>query len=323
MGINGEKRTLTTTTKEIEEKNNLISKCFFEKKILLLKNFYKKKQKHQSTEKKKIKMQLIDLDSIIKTKAPKLYPKIPGFLLRKIKNLIHQDEMNAIVENNKDKHGVDFAQAVINYFNIKLEIKGAENLPPDNKLYTFASNHPLGGLDGLALACVLGNKYKNIKIMVNDILMSVKNLQDIFVPINKHGAQGKRSADSIQRSYSSDSQMVVFPAGLVSRKRGGEIRDLDWKKNFISKTVHYQRDIIPIFFEGSNSNFFYRLANFRKKIGIKFNIEMLFLPHEMFKQRNKTFTIKIGKPIPWETFDKTLTHREWALFVKNLVYELK
>lgn len=288
-----------------------------EKKILLLNEFsnycYMPEEKQ---------IQQIDLDLIIKNKAPNIYPKIPKFLIGIVKKIVHEDGINDIILKNSHLYGVDFAKAVINYFNISIKIEGEENLPKDAATYTFASNHPLGGLDGLALADVLGSHYPSIKIMVNDLLMNLNNLESIFIPINKHGGQAKNAADIINQTYLSDVQLVVFPAGMVSRKTNGKIIDGEWKKNFISKTVQYQRNLVPIHFEGYNSKFFYRLANIRTKLGIKFNIEMLFLPHELFKQHNSSFTIKIGKPIPWQTFDKTHTHAEWADIVKKLVYEL-
>ena len=95
------------------------------------------------------------------------------------------------------------------------------------------------------------------------------------------------------------------------------------KKTFVTKSIQSQRDVVPIHFEGQNSNFFYRLANINKMLGIKFNIAMLYLADEMFKNRHKTFRVVIGKPIPWQTFDKSKTPAQWAEHVKGIVYNLK
>ena len=266
-------------------------------------------------------IQQIDLDSIIKEKDPKLYSRLPNFVINRLKNLVHQDEINDVIKRNGHLYGVDFAQALINDFNISIEIEGEENLPEISHLCTFASNHPLGGFDGVALAAVLGNRYPNIKIMVNDLLMHLVNLRPIFVPINMHGSQEKGSASAVNEAYMSDAQMVVFPAGMVSRKRGGNIVDATWRKNFIRKTIQFERDVIPVRFVAYNSNFFYKFATFRKLIGLP-NLEMVLLPKELFKKKNSSFTIKIGKPIPWQTFDKSAGQLEWAEYVKNIVYEL-
>lgn len=264
----------------------------------------------------------IDIDNVLKTKAPKYYKKIPKFATNYLKKTVHQDDINNLLELNKDKEGVDFMNALMNDLNLKLNVVGEENIPSEGK-FIFASNHPLGGLDGICLSSYLGNRYrKKIKYLVNDVLMFLKPLQPIFVPINKYGSQAKKSAQLINEAFASDNQIITFPAGLCSRKQKGKIEDLEWMKNFILKAIEYERDVIPVHFEGRNSNFFYNFANIRKALGIKFNIELIYLPDELFKNKNHTFTITFGKPIPWQTFDKSRTPSQWAQYVKEQVYLL-
>lgn len=265
----------------------------------------------------------IDIDNVLKSKTPKHYKKIPKFATNYLKRTVHQDEINDLIERNIDKDGVDFMNALLGEFNLKLAIKGEENIPAEGK-FVFASNHPLGGMDGICLSAYLGTKYnKKIKYLVNDVLMFIKPLQSIFVPINKYGGQAKKSAQLINEAFASDNQIITFPAGLCSRKQNGKITDLDWMKNFIVKAVEFKRDVVPVHFEGKNSNFFYNFANIRKATGMKFNIELIYLPDEMFKNKNQTFTITFGKPISWQTFDKSRTPSEWADYVKQTVYSLK
>ncbi|GHT57436.1 glycerol acyltransferase [Bacteroidia bacterium] len=266
-------------------------------------------------------IQQIDLDAIIKGKAPKLYQILPRFVLNWLKKLIHQEEINDVIRRLGHLYGVDFAKALIADFNINIEVEGLDNLPEAEHLCTFASNHPLGGLDGVALAAVLGDRYPNVKLVVNDVLMNLVNLAPVFVPINKYGSQGKDSAGTLNEAYDSDAQMVVFPAGMVSRKQKGEIKDLVWKKNFIVKTIRFQRDVVPVLFQGKNSKRFYRVAKWRKWFGLP-NIELILLPDELFKNKNATFRITFGKPISWEIFDESASRTEWADYVKNIVYEL-
>ena len=183
------------------------------------------------------------------------------------------------------------------------------------------SNHPLGGQDGVALGYVLGSFYGGkVKYMVNDLLMNLHGLAPLCIPINKTGKQAKDFPRMVEAGFASDNQLIMFPAGLCSRRQNGVIRDLDWKKTFIVKSVEAHRDVVPIHFEGRNSNFFYNLANFCKMLGIKFNIAMLYLADEMLKNRHKTFTITIGKPIPWQTFDKSKSPAGWAQYVNCLLY---
>lgn len=265
----------------------------------------------------------IDVDGILRTKMPKHYKQIPRFLVDYLKRTIHQDEINGILERNSDVEGVAFMRRLVDQeFNNTILTKGEENIPPEGR-FVFVANHPLGGMDGICISAFLGEKYDGkIKYLVNDLLYFLKPLQPIFVPINKYGSQAKGSAQAINEAYASDDQILSFPAGLVSRKQKGEIKDLMWHKSFIQKAIENKRDVIPVHFSGQNSRFFYNFANIRKMLGIKFTIEMIYLPDEMFKNKNSTFTITFGKPIPWQTFDKSKNPVEWAQYVKETVYSL-
>ena len=265
----------------------------------------------------------IDIKQVLQQKAPSAARKIPGFVVRYLIRTVHQDELNDILRRYHDKDGVAFMQELIGYFDLNLELVNEENIPTGGR-YIFASNHPLGGLDGICLSAIIGGHFDGkIRYLVNDLLLYLSNLRSIFVPINKHGAQGKKNAELIEEAYASDNQIITFPAGLCSRKQNGKIQDTEWKKSFIQKAVEHKRDIVPVFFEGRNSNFFYRLANMRKALGIKMNYEMIYLPDEMFKSKHKTFRIHFGKPIPWQTFDNSRKPAEWAEWMKGIVYNLK
>lgn len=264
----------------------------------------------------------IDIDAILAAKAGKKARFVPRFLVSYLKKIVHQDEVNEFLRINHDKRDLAFIDEFMKYFNNSFEIKGLENLPDDGR-FTFVSNHPLGAQDGLGLAYILGRKYEGkIKLLVNDLLMNIPHISSFWVPINKTGKQARNFPQQVNAAFESDNNIVMFPAGICSRKRGGVIRDLEWKKTFITKSIQTQRDIIPIHFEGQNSEFFYRLANINKMLGLKFNIAMLYLSDEMFKNRNKTFKVTIGKPIPWQTFDNSKRPAEWAQYVKELVYTL-
>ena len=265
----------------------------------------------------------IDIKQVLRQKAPSVARKIPGFMVDYLIRTVHQDELNEILRRYHDKDGVAFMQELIGYFDLNLELVNEENIPAEGR-YIFASNHPLGGLDGICLSAIIGGRFDGkIRYLVNDLLLYLSNLRSIFVPINKHGAQGKKNAELIEKAYASDNQIITFPAGLCSRKQNGKIQDTEWKKSFIQKAVEYRRDIVPVFFEGRNSNFFYRLANMRKALGIKMNYEMIYLPDEMFKSKHRTYSIHFGKPIPWQTFDSSRKPAEWAEWVKEIVYNLK
>lgn len=265
----------------------------------------------------------INVRDIIRSKAPKYYKRIPGFLISGLEKLICQQGVNQILRDNAGTTGVDMMEGTMHSFHIQLRIVGEENLPPFDQKCIFASNHPLGGLDGICLSAYLGKHYdKQIKYLVNDILYFIEPLQNIFIPINKHGGQAKDAVKILNEAFASDNQIITFPAGLCSRKTKGVIADTEWKKMFVVKAIEHQRDIVPVYFEAQNSNFFYTVANLRKKFKLGFNLEMLLLPGEMFKNKNKTFTIYFGKPIPWQALDATKTPQQWADAIKKEAYGL-
>jgi len=265
----------------------------------------------------------INVQEILNAKAPKQAKKIPGFLVRWLANLICQDRINEFLRYNGGATGVDLMNNAMDFFRFSLDIAGEENIPDLSRKCIFVSNHPLGGVDGICLSSYLGTRYnRHIKYVVNDILYFIKPLQPIFVPINKHGAQNKNAAQLLNDALASSDQIITFPAGLNSRKNQGIIRDPEWKKMFIVKAVESQRDVVPVFFDATNSNTFYNVAIWRKKLKIKFNIEMLFLPKEMIKKENSTMRVCFGKPIPWQTFDNSKTPQQWAEWVKQIVYNM-
>ena len=263
----------------------------------------------------------IDIKDIFRDKNPGLARLIPGFIIRYLKRVIHEDELNDFMSKYGNLNNIELVKAGLVYLGINYEVHNKHNIPGEGR-YVFVSNHPLGGLDGLVFMTELSKYFDDIKFPVNDILMNIGNMSGIFLPINKHGSQARESAREIEEAYASDSQILYFPAGLCSRKKHGKIKDLQWQKNFLVKAIKHKRDIAPVYFSGRNSNWFYNLSNFRKAIGIKSNIEMLYLPDEMFQQKDKDLHIVFGERIPWEKFDKSKTPLEWAEWIQGKSYEL-
>jgi 1-acyl-sn-glycerol-3-phosphate acyltransferase len=264
----------------------------------------------------------LDVENILSDKNPKIRRLLPGFVIRYLKRIVHQDEINEILRNYADLRGAAFNDATLGYMGISYLAHGVENLPKGGR-NIFVSNHPLGGLDGMVFMSELSKHFPAIKFPVNDILMYIENYSDIFLPVNKVGTFGRDAARLMEEAYSSDYQLLNFPAGICSRKIKGTITDLQWQKSFIIKAVQHKRDVVPCFFEGRNSAFFYNLANLRTRLGLKMNIEMLYLADEMFKQKGKDIVVYFGEPIPWETFDGSKSPKEWTAFVREKTYELQ
>lgn len=265
---------------------------------------------------------LIDIEKVIKSKNPKLLKWLPQFLINYLKRTLHQDEVNQVLHENRNLYDYDFCKELIHRFNIEIKVKGLENVPKEGG-YIFASNHPLGGMDAMALVTVMAPIRKDIKFIVNDILLNLKNLKGLFVGVNKHGVNSKESLNMVDELFASNQAIFVFPAGLVSRRKNGIVADLEWKKTFITRAKKHQKSIIPVYVGGSLSNFFYHLSNIRTNLGIKANLEMLYLADETFKQKNKTLTIIFGKPIPSSFFDHSKSDKEWAKWMENKVHTMK
>ncbi len=264
----------------------------------------------------------LDVDKILTDKNPKIRRMLPGFVISYLRRIVHQDMINEILRNFSHLRGHAFNNAALDYMGIRYHAHGVENLPSGGR-NIFVSNHPLGGLDGMVFMSELSKRFPAIKFPVNDILMYIENYSDIFLPVNKIGIFGREAAKLMEEAYASDYQLLNFPAGICSRKVKGVITDLQWQKSFIVKAVHHKRDIVPCYFAGRNSSFFYNLANIREFLGVKLNLEMLYLADEMYKQKGKNIDVYFGEAIPWQTFDKSKSPQQWADMVREKTYCLQ
>lgn len=241
----------------------------------------------------------IDVESVIRSRLGARASRVPSWLVRRLERIVCQDEMNEMLSIAYPARGAEFCHAVLEHLDITVKAEHEERLPiPEHGRVIFVSNHPLGGLDGLALIDFVTSHYgKEPYFVVNDLLMAVEPLTDVFLPINKHGAQSRSAIAAIDRAMASDRPVIIFPAGMCSRRKGKGIADLEWKKMFVHKAREFCRDIVPLRFEARNSDRFYRAAQWRERLGIKFNIEMILLPGELFKAKGSTFTIHVGKTV--------------------------
>ncbi|MDO9040345.1 MAG: 1-acyl-sn-glycerol-3-phosphate acyltransferase [Bacteroidota bacterium] len=266
-------------------------------------------------------VQLINIREVFLKKNPGLAKKLPGFVYRYINRIMHIDEINEILINHGNERGIEFANSMVKHFNVHQTINGIENIPTSGR-YIFASNHPLGGFDSFLIMNTVYNILGEVNTLVNDVLMNIPQLRPVFVPLNKHGGLPKKVLKQLHEAYSSDKQILIFPSGFASRMIKGQIQDFEWKKHFIAKSIEFQRDIIPVHVSGRNSDFFYRLANFRSFFKLKWNLEMFYLADETFRHKNQKFTITFGKSISYKHFDKSKTLDQWAAEVRDIVYKL-
>jgi len=267
----------------------------------------------------------IDIDELLRSKMGSKAARVPRFAVSWLKRITHEKEVNDFLWRSRRLSGTEWLAECVSYLDMRLTLHGEENLPPkdDGRRYTFVSNHPLGGIDGVALGSIIGRHYDGkFRYLVNDLLMSLPGLAPLCIPINKTGRQSRDFPAMVKAGFASDYHILMFPAGICSRKIKGQIRDVKWTKTFITKSIETERDVVPIHFSGQNSERFYRLANLCKQLRIKFNVAMLFLVDEMYKNVGQNFTVSIGKPIPYQTFDSTRSALDWAAWVREQVYRL-
>lgn len=267
----------------------------------------------------------IDVEHILHSKLGARMRFVPRFVVRWLQRTLHEARVNAFLHESRHLTGVAWLEACVDYLQMELVVHGREHLPSDaeGQRYTFVSNHPLGGGDGVALGALLGRHYDGrVKYLVNDVLMHLPGLAPLCIPINKTGKQSKDFPAMVEAGFAGREHIIMFPAGLCSRQRQGVIADLPWRKTFITKSIQTQRDVVPIHFDGHNSARFYTIERVCHALGLKVNIAMLFLVDEMYRNVGKRFNIYIGKPIPWQTFDRSRTAIEWAEYVRHIVYTL-
>ena len=268
------------------------------------------------------KKKYIDVAKSIKESDSKLLTKLPSFVVRLISKIVKEKQINELLNKYSDAIGGDFLQNILKEFNITLEIEGLENLPKNEKCF-FASNHPFGIIDGLILTSIVNHKYGHLKAIANDAFDYIPHLKPFIISVNVYGKSSKEHITALEKTYQSNMPITHFPAGAVSRITAGKVQDDVWKKSFVKKAIQHKRDIVPIYIHGKNSNLFYSVYIIRRWFGISQNIELILLPSEMFKKRNKTIKINIGKPIPHSSLDKTASDSEWAQKIRNQVYQLK
>lgn len=264
----------------------------------------------------------INIHKLIKASDSKLLKRLPNFIIYLIQLIIRQNEINRILSAHADYEGVEFLSKIIDDLNIKIEIDGIENLYENGKCF-FVANHPFGFVDGLVLTKTVGDKYGDFRAIGNEVFRLIPHLNSKIAAVNVFGKNPKQYILDLEKVFASDLPITHFPAGLVSRIKHRKVEDREWQKSFVTKAIKHQRNVVPIYFYGRNSHLFYIIYIGRKALGIKTNLELVLLPHEIFNKKNKTIKVSIGSPIPYQSFDNTKTHFEWAQYVKQQVYTLK
>ncbi len=261
----------------------------------------------------------IDIEAVVRSRMGKKARYVPNFVFAWLRRLIHEDFINAYLQQQRT--GIDFCRGALDYLGVTIDVRGLENIPKGRPL-TFVSNHPLGGIDGITLGAVIGeNTDETVRFLVNDLLMNLEGLAPLCVPINKIGGQSRALPQLVDEAFAGENHVIMFPAGLCSRLIDGKVQDVEWAKAFVTKSYQHKRDVVPVHFIGQNSRRFYRVAKLCKTLHLP-NFAMILLPDELYRSRGKSFEVRFGKPIPWQTFDRSKTPMKWAKIVRDGIYEI-
>lgn len=264
----------------------------------------------------------LDLKKAIDESDSRFLKNLPGFVVNILRRIIHEEEINNILNSHKDKQGVDFHNAILSYLNLKINIRGLENLPEQGRCF-FIANHPFGVVDGLILTKIVLDKYGDFRGIGNEAFKYIPNLAPYIAVVNAYGTTSRSRIEDLEKIFASDLPVTHFPAGEVSRRYHRQIRDKQWRKSVVTRSIVHERDIVPVFFEGSNSGIFQNIYLIRSLIGVKLNLELSLLPHEFFNKKHQTVNVAIGRPVSWKKFDNRCTHQHWTNKLQDYVYSLK
>ncbi|MBU0954066.1 MAG: glycerol acyltransferase [Spirochaetes bacterium] len=238
---------------------------------------------------------VIDTKALFVEKNPALAAKLPAWVFALIRRISHEQELNEAIAGMSGLNEKDFITEALKRLEVQVLWHGSERLPQDSK-YTLCANHPLGGLDGLALMQLISLHTGSFLVTANDLLMSIPQLRGSMAGINKHGGNAAQ-VQALDDMYASDRAVLVFPAGRTARPRAFRLPDYAWSKSFIKLSRRYQRLIVPVHVSGRNSWRFYGIWVLRSILGIKTNLEMFLLVDELFHKRGRTIHLTIGAAI--------------------------
>ncbi|WP_024954186.1 lysophospholipid acyltransferase family protein [Sulfurospirillum arcachonense] len=265
---------------------------------------------------------MVDIEKAIQKKFPK-FEHYPQFVKKPFtymsKKLMYEEEINSFLEKYNTLESFDFIEAILEYFGFGYSIsnKAKRNIPASGRVVIIA-NHPLGALDALSLISLIKEIRSDVKIVANDILMQVPQLQSLLIPVdNISQSSTKEQIKNVYKALENDEAVIIFPSGEVSRARVTGIKDTYWQKGFLRFAKKTNSPILPVFIEAKNSSFFYTLSALNKKLS------GLFLVREMFLQRSKGVSFKVGELIPYKNISKTeLSEKMLVNLLKKHLYKI-
>ncbi len=269
-------------------------------------------------------MSVYDLEAVLEEKAGSRLSKLPKpirtLLISILKKIVHIKEINNFFNDNPNANAEEFLVKTLELaqYGYTLTPEDKAKIPKTGRLI-ITSNHPLGGLDGVALISAIREVRKDVRVLSNDVLSQMPNTEEIFLPVDVFNRKNvRKSIETIKNALEEEMALIFFPAGMVSRFRKFRIRDLDWYLGAMKFASKFQSPILPIYLNARNTFLFYFLALFHKAVGA------LLLPHEIFTKKGKKLQIKIGTLIPHSTIaDKNIDFKAATEKLYKYTYDME
>lgn len=260
---------------------------------------------------------MISIEHIIRSRTGLRLPRWAIALLRR---LLHERRINELILSGQGLQPTDFLRHIFRELEISSRVRLLADLPASDR-YIFVANHPFGALDGMLIADTLLRQWRDVGVVVNDLLMHIEPLRPLWIPVNKFGRQSHPYHRLYHKALASPTrQILTFPAGLCSRLCDGRVADLEWRDRFVRDAERYDRRIVPVYVDGTLSRSFYRLAQLRQALGIRFNVELLLLASELFAQRGSEITITLSRPIDPRSLSGTSAQK--CQLIRHEVYAM-
>ena len=198
---------------------------------------------------------------------------------------------------NEVAAGRDFWEVILEKYNIRLNILGGslENIPKKGPVVVVA-NHPYGILDGLMLGYILSTTRTDFRILAHRVFKKAKDLDKVILPINFDETRDGMAQNIETRkkaiSYLSTGGCVgIFPGGTVSTsvKPFGKAMDPSWRKFTARLIAKSKAQVVPIYFEGSNSRLFQIASH------LHYNLRMALLIKEFRRRTNDKVSVVVGE----------------------------
>jgi putative hemolysin len=264
----------------------------------------------------------LDVNQVVTNRFPAFKersPRLSQLTVFSLRKLIRESEINEFLSSHNHESGMEFVEAVLDYFNLSYRVsdRSRANIPATGRVVIVA-NHPLGALDGLALLKMVSDVRKDVKIVANNLLCHIENLQSVLLPVNNmSGRSAKAEIKGIYDALQNEEAVIIFPAGEVSRTKFGFVRDCEWQPSFLNFARKTASPVLPIYVRAKNSTLFYSVSKLNKPLST------VLLPREMFKKRSTELPMHIGEPIPIEQLDLLpLANKQKAQLVRKHLYRL-